>query len=93
VGDEHDRPLDGADQVADGRGVGGEAAQRSGRGDDAVPLATSGSITPSQLADSANTPWTRTIVLDMATVRSAEEVPVAPPGVDRDGTSEDRMAA
>ena len=36
VGDEHDRPVDRADEVADGCGVGGEAAQRVGGGDDVV---------------------------------------------------------
>jgi hypothetical protein len=38
VRDEHDRPVDRADEVADGGGVGGEAPQRVGRGDDAVAL-------------------------------------------------------
>jgi hypothetical protein len=38
VRDEHDRPLDRADEVADGGGVGGEAPQRVCRGDDAVAL-------------------------------------------------------
>ena len=36
VADEHDRAVDGANQVADGGGVGGEAAQRVGGRDDAV---------------------------------------------------------
>jgi len=33
-----------------------------------LPSATSGSITRSQRADSANAPWTRTIVHDIGTV-------------------------
>jgi hypothetical protein len=36
VGDEHDRPVDGADDLADRLGVGGEAAWRIGGRDDAV---------------------------------------------------------
>jgi hypothetical protein len=39
VRDEHDRPVDRADQVADGGGVGGETPQRVGGGDDAVTRA------------------------------------------------------
>ena len=37
VGDEHDRPFDRADEVADARGVGGQVSQRVGRGDHGVP--------------------------------------------------------
>jgi len=46
VGDEHDGPVDRADEVAHGGGVGG----------DAWPALISGSMTPSQLDDSANAP-------------------------------------
>ena len=62
VGDEHDRPVDGADEVADGGGVGGQTSQRVGGGDHRVAGVGSGSMTLFQLADSANAPWTRTMV-------------------------------
>jgi len=37
VPDEHDRPVDGADEVADGGSVGGQATQRIGRGPRRLP--------------------------------------------------------
>ena len=63
VADEHRRAVDGADHVADRRGV---ALRRSRSGLAAAttewPASSSGSTTSSQLADSAKAPWTRTIV-------------------------------
>src|SRR5689334_14282974 len=55
------------------------------------PCATSGSITPFQLADSAKAPWTRTMVGRMG--RSFRlKVPAAPSRADRIGSSQDRTA-
>ena len=72
VADEEHRALDDADDVADGGGVGGDAAQRVGGRDDAWPASCSGSTTPSQLADSAKAPWTSTIVGRMQGFPSVE---------------------
>ncbi len=72
VGDEQDRPLDRADEVADGGGIGGEAAQRIGRGADVMAVGHERIDHAAQLANSAKAPWTRTIVCDMTDLPSVD---------------------
>jgi hypothetical protein len=62
MGDEHDKPVNGADDIADAGRVGAKSRSGLAAAITGCPAPRSESMTPSQLADSANAPWTRTIV-------------------------------